>query len=321
MQKRIVIVGGGYAGVTLARALDDSFDVLLLERRDLFYHNVGALRAYARPALYDKLFIPYSKLLRRGRVVQDQALVVTESGVTGSSAKYEADITVVATGSRHLLPFKSEWIDSAQFLTEARALSARLAAAASVAILGDGPVGVELAGEIRHQFPEKPITLVSPTGRLLQTATPRLGARIAKMCSEINIRIEPSATAALSIQAYGAAYDVPCLNAASRVPVDEFFRVPGRQNVYAIGDAADCGDPPLSFLARRQAQHLAAALQGNPKPYKPAARVAMSVPLGPQLGATQLPLPGLPVVGSWLTSRLKGKGLFIAENWARLGQS
>ena len=38
-------------------------------------------------------------------------------------------------------------------------------------------------------------------------------------------------------------------------------------------------------------------------------------------GATQLPLPGLPVVGSWLTSRIKGKGLFIAENWARLGQS
>ena len=64
-----------------------------------------------------------------------------------------------------------------------------------MAILGDGPVGVELAGEIRHQYPRKLIALVSPAGRLLTGANPRLGARIAKILREIDVRIEPAATA------------------------------------------------------------------------------------------------------------------------------
>ena len=90
--------------------------------------------------------------------------------------------------------------------------------------------------------------------------------------------------------------------------------------VYAIGDAADCGEPPLTFLARRQARYLARYLMGGVTGvYKPAGRVAMAVPLGPKIGATQLPLPGLPVVGSFVTSWLKGRDLFIRKNWDLMG--
>ena len=80
-------------------------------------------------------------------------------------------------------------------------------------------------------------------------------------------------------------------------------------------------------FARRQAEFVAGPLRAvlvdgvglaSLPVYRPARRVAMSVPLGPVEGFTQLPLPGGPVVGGWLTSRLKGRDLFIGKNWKRM---
>ena len=51
--KRVVIVGGGYAGVALARALDSNAEVCLVEARDRFVHNVAAIRSVVEPALLE----------------------------------------------------------------------------------------------------------------------------------------------------------------------------------------------------------------------------------------------------------------------------
>lgn len=321
--KRAVIVGGGYAGVTLARALDESFDVVLLERRDCFYHNVGAMRAYADATYFERLLIPYNRLLRRGRVVQDEAVEVVDGGVRGSAGYYEADLVVVASGSRHRMPFKSSFTQVELFLREANRLSAELAEAESVEIVGDGPVAVELAGEICWRFPRKRVKLSARGTHLLAGAgNPKLGDRAAEMLRAMGVTVTfggCEAGAELRIDGFGAEFGVPCLGSQGRVPVDSLFQVAGLKRVFAIGDAAECGDPPLTFLARRQALHLASQLLGRKGGYRPAARVPMAVPLGLDRGVMQLPLPGLPVVGSWLTARIKGRGLFVAENWVRLG--
>jgi hypothetical protein len=189
---------------------------------------------------------------------------------------------------------------------------------------------VELAGEISWWYPDKRVRLAGPGTRLLEGAVnPRLGERVAKMLGQRGVEVVFGGGAPpkedLVIRAYGGEISVPCLGAAGRVPVDGYFRVEGKDGVYAIGDAAACGEPGLSFLARRQAEYLARYLQSpnvrSPKigPYRPSKRVAMSIPLGPELGATQLPLPGLPVAGHWVTSRLKGRDLFIQKNWTLLG--
>jgi NADH dehydrogenase FAD-containing subunit len=318
-----VIVGGGYAGVTLARALDEAFDVVLLERRDRFYHNVGAMRGYANASFFERLLIPYDRLLRRGRVVQDEAVSAEGGGVRGVVGRYEGDAVVVASGSRHRMPFKSSYTEAGAILREAGRLSAELAEAESVEVCGDGPVAVELAGEIRWRYPKKAVTLVVKGERLLAgTGNPRLGERAAVMLREMGVRVAYGGVgtgAGLRIAGYGAEFSVPCLGAERRVPVDDRFRVAGREGVFAIGDAADCGEPALTFLARRQALHLAGQFLGKKAGYGRAGRVPMSVPLGPERGVTQLPLPGLPVAGSWVTARLKGRRLFVAENWERMG--
>jgi NADH dehydrogenase FAD-containing subunit len=45
----VAVIGGGYGGVTAAKALDDVADVTLIEPRDMFVHNVATLRAVVDP--------------------------------------------------------------------------------------------------------------------------------------------------------------------------------------------------------------------------------------------------------------------------------
>src|ERR1700761_4948517 len=69
----VIVVGGGYGGVTLAKALDETADVTLVEPKDAFMHNVAALRALVDPSWLPKIFIGYDGLLAHGRVVRDRA--------------------------------------------------------------------------------------------------------------------------------------------------------------------------------------------------------------------------------------------------------
>ena len=42
---RVTIVGGGYGGIAIAKALDDVAEVALVEQKDTFVNHAAALRA------------------------------------------------------------------------------------------------------------------------------------------------------------------------------------------------------------------------------------------------------------------------------------
>ncbi len=45
----VVVIGGGYGGVNVAKGLDDVADVVLVEPKDAFQHNVAALGRWPTP--------------------------------------------------------------------------------------------------------------------------------------------------------------------------------------------------------------------------------------------------------------------------------
>lgn len=47
----VVVIGGGYGGVNVARALDDHAQVTLVEPKDAFVHNGGRIAGAGRPGL------------------------------------------------------------------------------------------------------------------------------------------------------------------------------------------------------------------------------------------------------------------------------
>src|SRR4030081_1716058 len=143
----VVVVGGGYGGVAVAKALDETSDVVLVEPKDAFMHNIAALRALVDPSWLPRIFLPYSHLLTNGRVVRDRAAVVDPHRVvTASGEEISADYVVLATGSRYPFPAKTDLVDSHHAKEQVRQTHRSLAPADRVLLVGAGPVGVELAG-------------------------------------------------------------------------------------------------------------------------------------------------------------------------------
>ena len=186
MTKRVIIIGGGYAGTQLARALDADAEVMLVEPREAFVHNVGAIRAVVDPALTERLIFPYDRLLKRGRVIRERAVAVSGTTVELASGRELAgEIVVLATGSTYAAPFKPQGEMMADFHAAVSGLHRQLASAARVAIIGAGAVGVELAGEIASAMPGKRIDLRSADRDLFPAFNPGLGQALARQLGRL----------------------------------------------------------------------------------------------------------------------------------------
>ena len=116
---RVTIVGGGYGGITAAKALDDVAEVTLVEQKDTFVSHAAALRAAVDRDWAEKIFLPYDRLLTNGRVVHGTVLTVRGTTVEVSGhGQIEADYLVLATGTAY--PFPAKHMESSSVIAKAR---------------------------------------------------------------------------------------------------------------------------------------------------------------------------------------------------------
>ena len=189
----VVVVGGGYGGVAVATALDDVADVVLVEPKDAFVHAVGALRAAVDATWEDRIFFPYDRLLARGRVIHEYAQLVGPTRVRFSMDRsIDADYLVLATGTAY--PFPAKFVESDAWVARARLARLResLKTADRALLVGAGPVGLELAGELLAAFPALGITVVDRCDDVLTTGdySPELRASIRSQLAERGVVFE-----------------------------------------------------------------------------------------------------------------------------------
>jgi NADH dehydrogenase FAD-containing subunit len=186
----VAVIGGGYGGIFASRALDDKADVVLIEPREAFQHNVAALRALVAPDWVERIFLPYDRLLRNGRVVRDHAVEVSPGRVRlASGGELRPDYIVLATGSAYPFPAKALETDRSEAVARYRAAHKALADAPRVMLLGAGAVGVELAGEIAAAWPDKQIVLVDAGDDILPGPfDPRVRAQAHRHLDELGVR-------------------------------------------------------------------------------------------------------------------------------------
>jgi apoptosis-inducing factor 2 len=349
MAPTVAVVGGGYGGASVAKALDDVADVVLIEPRDAFVHNVAALRAAVDPGWADQIFIPYDGLLARGTVRRDRAVRVSANAVElASGAPVTADYVVLATGSAHRYPAKIDVLDSAHGKDKLRDTQKALAAASGVLLLGAGPVGLEFAGEIKTAWPDKPVTLLDPRPDLAFGRFPaEFQAELAAQLAELGVGLllgtslrgqpptSPGELAAFTattdsgaaipadiwFACYGAAPAVgylapdllPALTPDGRVAVTPDLRLPGQRTVFAIGDITALPELKMARAAQKHAEVAAANIRSLIRGDDPAAGYE------PAADAIVLPLgpkhgvtyaPEVGVLGAGPTADLKGRTLF-----------
>jgi NADH dehydrogenase FAD-containing subunit len=345
----VAVIGGGYGGFAVAKGLDEFADVTLVERRDAFVHNVAALRALVEPEWLPAIFLPYDHLLANGRVVRERAVQVDAGRVVLSSGEeLNPDYIVLATGSSYPYPAKTDTDDTALAVSRYRQSREELVRAGRVLIVGAGPTGLELAGEIDARWPEKRITILEPEPDILA------GPYKQELRDEVRRQLEqrgvefvlgdalagepesPPATfgpfavatsagrrieADIWFRCYGlrAVSDylsgdlVGTRRADGSIEVTQTLQVKGQPEVFALGDVA-AADLKGAGRASRQAEVVVAnvralAAGSELSDYEPSPP-AIVIPLGPTGGASELPGQD-EIAGAEQTAAIKGSHLFV----------
>jgi NADH dehydrogenase FAD-containing subunit len=351
----VVVVGGGYGGINAAKALDDVADVTLVDPTEAFVHNVAAWRTLVEPEWLDRIFLPYSHLLANGRFLRDRAVAVDGRRVKLASGEVlEPDYLVLATGSSYPFPAKNEEPDVASARARVREAHEALLAANRALIVGAGPAGLELAGEIKAFFPDKQVTiadvsediLTGPYDQALRDELRRqldalgvelrLGAALKELPTAPPATLAPIAietedgdelVADIWFRAFGVRAHSDYLEGGSLgdrrdeggyVEVDEHLRVVGEDRVFALGDLSDA-DRDMAGIATKQAEVVAGNIQalisGTGELTSWETYPPMiAIPLGPEGGSGFI---GDGVADSATIAELKGRHMLI-DSYASL---
>ncbi|KAF0753834.1 hypothetical protein AaE_005567, partial [Aphanomyces astaci] len=185
--KQIVVIGGGYVGIQFAQELAkflpaSAASITVIEKNEFTYHCVGVPRALVDPTFVKKLFIPvanalpasHSKVIRGiADAIEGNEVRVRKIGdnnvVDETTSNVPFDYLILATGSSYVSPIK---VPSGSYTREnvENAIvdtANHIKAASSVLIIGGGPVGVEIAGEIAVAFPDKTVTILDAHDKLI----------------------------------------------------------------------------------------------------------------------------------------------------------
>lgn len=168
IMKKVVIIGGGFAGAKIARELQRDFSVTLIDSKDYFEFTPGVLRSLVEKGHLPKVQVMHTLYLPRARVVQGHVAHVAPGHVVVGKEEIAFDYLVVCSGSGYSMPFKEADVLQATRGKDFVAYAERLEMAKSILIIGGGIVGVELAGEILWKYPGKRIAIVHSHGRLMQ---------------------------------------------------------------------------------------------------------------------------------------------------------
>lgn len=271
MSPTIVVIGGSHAGIATVKAIfaqPQAANVILVNPLEDGYWNFASPRLIVKPELIPQSVAPLADLGKKKRH-HDFKLVVGKAtnvdfatktvDVTGNNPlKY--DYLVITLGSRNAVPaFKASEQNLQSTTDSLQNLHDQIKRAKSVCIIGGGPTGVELAGEIGVAFPKVSTTLITgqkaplaqlnneKTSRNATTQLEKLGVEVINTRAEIqdnSVTYKGTTTNFdLVIPTFSYTPNTEFLPDAVKdsqgyVIVDDYFRVKGAENVLAWGDVA-----------------------------------------------------------------------------------
>jgi NADH dehydrogenase len=312
---RVVVVGGGFGGLQATLALRHApVEVTLVDRRNFHLFQPLTYQVATGALSPGEIAYPLRAIFTRDRNVRVLMAEVADFDLDGREVKLTAheplpyDTLIVAGGSRYSYFGHDEWSEHAAevkslesaLVVRSRLLSAfeaaeeedddaRRAALLTFVVVGAGPTGVEMAGQIgelandtlRHDFrridPRSArILLVEAADRVLTTFPASLSARARRSLERLGVTvltgrtvtgIDPESVTvdderipartviwAAGVTASSLASKLAALTGAEqdragRVSVGPDLTLPGRPEVLALGDMVRVGGEVLPGVA------------------------------------------------------------------------
>ncbi|KAJ8248472.1 hypothetical protein GJAV_G00242380 [Gymnothorax javanicus] len=358
----VVIVGGGFGGVAAGRQLkSNGIPFTLIDLRNAFHHNVGALRASVQSGFARQTFIPFQETFgasfRQGRVVRVDSkaqVVVLEEG-----EEIHYSHLILCTGTDGPFPGKFNALaDYHTAIQKYEELVMEIQAASSVVVIGGGSTGVEMAAEIKTDYPDKKVVLVHsrialadvellPSVRqqakevLLEMGVELvLGHKVSNLSElEFNVTrknmrvvtdkgtelITDLVVCCTGSKINSAAYSsslADCLAKNGALKVTPQMRVEGFENIYAVGDCADVKEPKMAYHAGLHAgvavTNIINSISGKSLTSYRTGAVTMLLAMGRRDGVGQFGGVRLP---RCLVTKAKSEGLLLWKSWREMEQS
>ncbi|KAK9781216.1 putative FAD/NAD(P)-binding domain-containing protein [Seiridium cardinale] len=199
--KNVVVIGGSFAGFELSTRLMESlptgFKVILIEKNSHFNYLFNFPRFSVLPGHEHTAFIPYDKVGKNAPEgiftrIQGEAVGVTDNQVLlASGEKIDYCYLAVATGSAQPLPAKVSATERNEACLELQSVQENIKDknARSIAVVGAGAVGVELASDIKDIYPDKSVTLIHSRSQLLSQFGKKLHDYVMHTLEESGIRV------------------------------------------------------------------------------------------------------------------------------------
>uniref|UniRef100_A0A8C5GZ77 Ferroptosis suppressor protein 1 n=1 Tax=Gouania willdenowi TaxID=441366 RepID=A0A8C5GZ77_GOUWI len=343
----VVVVGGGFGGVATAQQFKaKGVKFTLIDTRDAFHHNPGALRAGVTAGFAKRTFIPFFETFGdsfvQGRVQSIDVEKQTVSLDDGQEIQYTH--LVLSTGTDGPFPGKVHVRDMGCY--RQRLKLCKPVAAESVLVVGGGSTGVEMAAEIKTEYLTKKVILVHSRE---DVADPELQPHVRnqakqvllekgvelllgqKVCGlselKMNVTVKNQTITTdrgtvisvdlviccTGLRINSSAYRTSSMADDGSLKVNEHLQVQGLSNVFAVGDCAALKEPKMAYHA---GLHTAIAFNningrvGN----RP---VTMLLAMGCDDGVGQFSGFALPRT---LVAWTKSRDLLLWKSWRDMGQ-
>lgn len=300
--KRVVIIGGGFAGSYCAQRLEKRFAVTLIDEKDYFEFTPAILRTLVEPKYLSRIQIKHAEYLSKAKTVVEKVKHLTSQAVHTNKHIYPFDYLILASGSGYASPIKNSSI-VVNRAVELRRYAQRLAQTPSVLILGGGIVGVELAAEIIEKYPAKSITLVHSRSQLMGRLHPKAGETAKRFLEAKGVKIilnkkgrelakELKDTSGLVFSCTGILPHSQFLPSSflenGMIKVNSHLQVPHHPLIFSAGDVNNIAEEKTAQNAEAQAktvvQNILRLEKGNSlKTYSPRERILV-ISLGKKRG-------------------------------------
>lgn len=290
--KKVVVIGGGFAGATAAKKLRGKCDLTLIDTEDFFEYTPGILRVLVEPEHYKKLHANHKDYLQGSKFVTGHVKKIEKDKVIlMNGKKLNYDYLVIASGSNYNSPIKEE---DTYFATRVKHLleaNKKIQNSEKIAIVGGGLVGIELAAELATHYDDKKISVISSGDSILERNSKKTQDYSRKFLEKrgveiiFNERIIGKDKKNLNGQSgkkypYDMAFFTVGIKpnigfmqgdfskfAPKGIEVNEYLQIPNMENIFVAGDVSNIIEEKTAQNAEKHgsvvAQNILSLIQGK----------------------------------------------------------
>ena len=171
--KKVVVIGGGFAGALAARKLEnENFSVTLIDTKDHFEFTPGILRAIVEPGHIKEIQVLHRHYLKKTKIILGEVIDVSDKNVlvkiSGKKKHVRFDYLVISSGSGYDPPIKEKNLVISSRTDILKKSYEKILVAKNILIIGGGIVGTELAAEIATHYKNKNVTIVHSEPYLME---------------------------------------------------------------------------------------------------------------------------------------------------------